>query len=68
MKYQNGYLPKIAYHMANDNHDAVAHFTERQIVAYGPIEAEDMVWIMREVNKIQRIWAAEAREFNMHIG
>ena len=66
--FKNGYLGKIAYHMADNNHESVAHFTERQIVAYGPIGAEDMVWIMREVNKIKRIWAAEEREFNSHLG
>ena len=63
-KHPNGYLPKIAYHMAEDNHEAVAHFFERQVVAYGPITAEDMVWIMRERKKIERVWAAEEREFN----
>jgi hypothetical protein len=63
-KHPNGYLPKIAYHMASDNHEAVAYFFERQVVAYGPITAEDMVWIMRERDKVVRVWAAEEREFN----
>jgi len=66
-KHPNGYLPKIAYHMASDNHEAVAHFFERQVVAYGPITAEDMVWIMRERDKVVRVWAAEEREFNNHL-
>ena len=63
-KHPNGYLPKIAYHMASDNHEAVAHFFERQVAAYGPITAENMVWIMRERDKVIRVWAAEEREFN----
>ena len=66
-KHPNGYLPKIAYHMASDNHEAVAHFFERQVVAYGPITAEDMIWIMRERDNVVRVWAAEEREFNNHL-
>ena len=66
-KHPNGYLPKTAYHMADNNHDAVAHFTERQIARYGNLSAEDMMWITREVASIKRIWAAEEREFNSHL-
>lgn len=66
--YPNGYLPKIAYHMADNNHEAVAHFTERQLAAYGPLNAEDMQFITREIAKIQRIWANEMKEFNSHLG
>ena len=53
--------------MADNNHDAVAHFTERQIARYGNLSAEDMMWITREVASIKRIWAAEEREFNSHL-
>jgi hypothetical protein len=66
-KHPNGYLPKIAYHIASDNYEAVAHFFERQVEAYGPITAENMEFIGKEVNKIKRIWAAEEREFNSHL-
>jgi capsular polysaccharide biosynthesis protein len=66
-KHPNGYLPKIAYHMADNNHDAVAHFTERQIARYGNLSAEDMMWITRKVASIKRIWAAEEQEFNSHL-
>jgi len=66
-KHPNGYLPKIAYHMASDNHEAVAHFFNRQAIAYGPITPENMEFITKEVNKIKRIWAAEEREFNSHL-
>jgi hypothetical protein len=68
MKYQNGYLPKIAYHMADNNHEAVAHFFERQVAAYGPITAEDMQFITRESARLQRMWANEMKEFNSHLG
>ena len=66
--YENGYLNKISYHMAGGNHGAVEHFTERQIARYGHLTAENMAWLTREVASIKRIWAAEAREFNAHIG
>ena len=66
-KHPNGYIPKIAYHMADNNHEAVAHFTERQIARYGHLSSEDMMWITREVASIKRIWAAEEREFNSHL-
>ena len=56
-KNPNGYLPKIAYHMADNNHEAVAHFTDRQIARYGNLSAEDMLWITCEVANIRRIWA-----------
>jgi hypothetical protein len=68
MKYQNGYLPKIAYHMADSNHEAVAHFFERQVAAYGPITAEDMQFITRESARLHRMWANEMKEFNSHLG
>ena len=66
-KYPNGYLPYIAHHMASDNHEVVAHFFERQVVAYGPITAENMIWIMRERDKVIRVRAAEELEFNNHL-
>jgi hypothetical protein len=66
-KYPNGYLPKIAYHMAADNPEKVSYFFNRQAEAYGPITPENMEFITKEVNKIKRIWAAEEREFNSHL-
>lgn len=65
--YQHGYLLKIAYHMADANHEAVAHFTDRQIAAYGNLTAEDMEFITREVSKTQRAWAHEMKEFRSHL-
>ena len=66
--YEMGYLPKIAYHMASNNHEAVYHFTERQIVRYGDIKCEDMVFISKEVARIQRMWKQEEREMRLHVG
>ena len=65
--FKNGYLPKIAYHMASNNPEKVSYFFNRQAQAYGPITPENMEFITKEVNKIQRIWASEEREFNSHL-
>ena len=66
-KHPNGYLPKIAYHMASNNAEAVSHFFERQAATYGPITPEDMVFITNESAKIQRMWKQEESEFNSHL-
>jgi len=67
MEHENGYLPKIAYHMATNNHASVDHFTERQIARYGELTCEDMVFISRTVHSFQRQWAQEEKEFNSHL-
>jgi hypothetical protein len=54
--------------MADNNHEAVAHFFERQVAAYGPITAEDMQFITRESARLHRMWANEMKEFNSHLG
>jgi len=67
MKYQNGYLPKIAYHMAQGNTDRVEYFTHRQISRYGELTPWDMGWISNQVNSILHQWAQEEKEFNSHL-
>jgi hypothetical protein len=67
MKYQNGYLPKIAYHMANENQAKVNYFFNRQVEAYGPITAGDMTFIIQKRDSILRNWAIEEGEFNSHL-
>lgn len=47
--YENGYLPKIAYHMGQGNMDKVEFFTSRQVDTYGPLTGADMVTIMNEI-------------------
>ena len=66
-KHQNGYLPKIAYHMAGNCPASVEYFTERQMVTYGPITPEQMLWICKEVASIHRTWKIEEKEFNSHL-
>ena len=66
-KHQNGYLPKIAYHLASNNQESADYFFERQVATYGPITSENMSFITQEMNKIQRNWAIEEQEFNSHL-
>ena len=41
-KYADGYLPKIAYHIANQNPDKLNYFTERLEAKYGKLGANDI--------------------------
>jgi len=41
-KYADGYLPKIAYHIANQNPDKLNYFTERHETKYGKLTQDDM--------------------------
>ena len=41
-KYTDGYLPKIAYHIANQNPDKLNYFTERHEAKYGKLTQDDM--------------------------
>jgi len=66
-KHPNGYLPKIAYHLASNHQESVDYFFERQVATYGPITSENMSFIMQEMNRIQRNWAIEEQEFNSHL-
>jgi len=66
--YKNGFLPKIAYHIASNNPEKVSYFFNRQAEVYGPITGENMEFITKEVNNIQRIWDMEMKEFNSHLG
>lgn len=67
-KHPQGYLPKIAYHMAGNCPASVEHFTDRHLARYGNISSEDMMWICQEVARIHRMWKIEEREFNSHLG
>lgn len=66
--YKNGFLPKIAYHMVSNNPEKVSYFFNRQVQVYGPITPENMAFITKEMNNIQRIWDMEMKEFNSHLG
>ena len=53
-KYEHGYLPKIAYHMAIGNNDGVEYFTRKQIETYGQILPFEMYWICDRMEEIQK--------------
>jgi hypothetical protein len=53
MKYGNGYLPKIAYHMWMGNTDKVMYFVNRQIAKYGAMEMDDWATATRIYNELE---------------
>ena len=67
-RYPQGYLPKVAYHLARRVYQKAEYFAQRQKETYGPIEPQDMIKIMAEVNRIQDQYQQEEREFNLHLG
>ena len=67
-RYPQGYLPKVAYHLARRDYQKAEYFAQRQKETYGSIEPQDMIKIMAEVNRIQDQYAQEEREFNLHLG
>jgi hypothetical protein len=67
-KYENGYLPKISYHLAMGNPDKVEFFVRRHTALYGSPTPYDWYWVTQRVVRLQREWAIEAQEFNNHLG
>lgn len=45
-KYPDGYLPKIAYHMAHGNDDKSIYFIDQQIKKHGPLTPANKSRIM----------------------
>ena len=66
--YENGYLPKIAYHTAYNNIEKVEYFKGKQIEKSGPITTEQLMFVVNEVLKIKDTWTLEEREMNNHLG
>jgi hypothetical protein len=62
LNYENGYLPKIAYHIACRNYDKVEYFANRQREIDGEILPQHLVTIMEEVRKIESKWENEGSE------
>ncbi len=56
-KYPQGYLPKIAYHLARGNDSKVEYFTERQLEQYG-----DVTNAHKEFVRLRRIMTEQAME------
>lgn len=66
--YENGYLPKIAYHLAAGNEDKFLYFSEKQVEVYGKITPKQMLWINDKFEAIKKQWAVEEKEMNDHLG
>ena len=50
--YENGYLPKIAYHLYKGNEYNVDYFILRQTKMYGEITAAQRQWIWDELDRL----------------
>jgi hypothetical protein len=66
--YENGYLPKIAYHLAAGNGDKFLYFSDKQANTYGKITPKQMLWINDRKESILKEWAVEMKEMNDHLG
>lgn len=51
-KYENGYLPKIAYHLFKRNDAKVEYFTQRQRERYGELTDEQRWWVLEEILRL----------------
>ena len=67
-KYENGYLPKISYHLAKGNPDKVEFFVNRHQEVYGPLTPQDWYWVTQRMNQIRQEWRDEEMEFRSHLG
>jgi len=52
-KHPQGYLPKIAYHLARGNEPKVKYFTERQINEYGEVKPSHKEFVQLRKSHIQ---------------
>ena len=51
-RYENGYLPKIAYHLYKGNEYHVDYFILRQTKMYGEITDAQRQWIWDELDRL----------------
>ena len=59
MKYGNGYLPKIAYHMWMGYTDKVMYFVNRQTMKYGTMDMDDWATVTSLYNKMEAEYEEE---------
>ena len=65
-KYNNGYLPKIAYHMVITKDQAkVNYFAKRQLETYGENTAEDEDFIRGEIIRLATEQLPTARIYHV---
>jgi len=51
--YTNGYLPKIAYHMAvTKDQSKVEYFEQRQLDTYGEFTDKQRWWLLEEIHNL----------------
>ena len=60
-RYPNGYLPKIAYHIAQNNYAKVDYFLTQQTRRYGELTILDMTFILNAI--VDMGAEAEARKW-----
>lgn len=51
-RYENGYLPKIAYHLYKGNEYNVDYFILRQTKMYGEITDTQRQWVWDELDRL----------------
>ena len=52
MKYPNGYLPRVAYHISTTkNADKILYFLDRQLKMYGELSQEELTFVVQECIK-----------------
>ena len=51
-KYEQGYLPKLAYHLSKGNTEKYEYFLQRQIEVYGAVTDEQRWWVLEEIHKL----------------
>ena len=62
-KYPQGYLPKIAYHLARGNDSKVEYFTERQLEQYGDVTNAHKEFVQLRRTRTLQAMDAKGREY-----
>ena len=60
----NGYLPKIAWNLVDENRTTLEYFINKHIEEFGEFSSADMMWIFDEAASIKRTRAQETNEWN----
>ena len=61
-RYENGYLPKIAYHLYKGNEYNVDYFILRQTEMYGEITAAQKQWVWDELDRLMGQTGSRVRQ------
>jgi hypothetical protein len=66
-KYPNGYLPKVAYHVAQGNEERAISFAKSHVEKYGLIDAEGMITLVKLVEENRLRQQILLEEFHSHL-